>query len=61
MARSRYKYKRGSRVKVRITKGRLKGETGTAIGDSNLNMEYVIIISRDNKKARNPIMGFAPR
>ncbi len=46
--------------RVVIIKGRLKGEKGKVIGESNLNMEHVIIVSRENKKARNPVMGFAP-
>ena len=45
--------------KVVIISGRLKGETGTVIGFSNLNMEHKIIVSRKNKKARMPVMGFS--
>ncbi len=44
--------------KIRITKGRLKGETGTVIGDTCLNMDYRIIVFRDNSRARDKIMGF---
>ncbi len=46
--------------KVVICKGRLKGETGVIIGTSNLNMRFVIIVRRDNKKARDVTMGFKP-
>lgn len=44
--------------KVVIVAGRLKGETGTVIGYSDLNMEHKIIVRRDNQRARNPSMGF---
>lgn len=58
MAKPRYKYKRG--VKVEITKGRLKGETGIALGETNLNMDYRVIVLRDNPYACDKIMGFSP-
>ena len=45
--------------RVVIIKGRLKGEKGRVIGESNLNMEHKIIVFRDNKRARNSVMGFA--
>ncbi len=57
---ARYKYKRLSREPVRIIRGRLKGETGMAIGDTNLNMDYRVIVFRDNPRARNKTMGFYP-
>ena len=49
---------RGGRIPVKIIKGRLKGETGIAIGESNLNMDYRVIGFRDNPRARDKIMGF---
>ncbi len=45
-------------TKVEIIKDRLKGEKGTVVGTSDLNMEHKIIVSRENPKARDPIMGF---
>ena len=51
-----YKYNLGDIVI--ITKGRLKGERGTVIGETNLNMDYRIIVSRHNKRARDKTMGF---
>ena len=56
----RFKYKRETRIKVEITKGRLKGETGMAIGDTCLNMDYRVIVFRDNPRARDKILGFSP-
>lgn len=47
-----------TRDKVAIISGRLKGETGTVIGTSDLNMEHTIIVYRDNQQARRPVMGF---
>ncbi len=47
--------------KVVILSGRLKGETGVILGITNLNMEYLIIVRRDNKRARIDSMGFRPR
>ena len=47
------------RDKVVVTKGRLKGETGTVIGFSDLNMEHVVIVRRDNQRARNNSLGFS--
>ena len=44
--------------KVSIIKGRLTGETGMVIGTSDLNYDHVIIVRRDNPRARNTIMGF---
>lgn len=44
--------------KMVICKGRLKGEVVTVIGESNLNMEQVIIVSRT--KGRKRTMGFVP-
>ena len=38
--------------KVRVSKGRLKGETGTLIGETNLNMDHRLIVRRDNPRAR---------
>ena len=34
--------------KVVVVKGRLKGETGVVIGFSDLNMEHIVIVARDN-------------
>ena len=44
-------------TKMIICKGRLKGEVVTVIGESNLNMEYVIIVNRS--KGRKQRMGFS--
>ncbi len=46
------------RDKVKITKGRLKGEICTVIGTTDLNMDHRIIVSRHNPLARDTIMGF---
>lgn len=46
--------------KVTIIAGRLKGETGVVIGETNLNMEYRIIVRRDNPRARDGVLGFEP-
>lgn len=53
-----YKYCLGD--KVEIIKGRLKGETGKVIGKTNLNMDYRIIVLRDNNRARDISLGFYP-
>ena len=45
--------------RIVICKGRLKGETGKVIGESNLNMEHKIIVHRDKGKAGHKVMGFA--
>ena len=47
--------------RVIIIKGRLKGEKGKVIGESNLNMEHKIIVYRENKRAKigYKAMGFA--
>lgn len=45
--------------KVVIISSRLKGEMGVIVGFSDLNMEHIIIVSRDNQRARNPLIGFA--
>jgi len=50
------KYKYGRRIV--ICKGRLRGEKGKMIGETNLNMEYRIIVLRDNPRIRDKIMGF---
>lgn len=42
--------------KIIISKGRLKGQKGTVIGTTNLNMEHKIIVRR--LEGRNKIMGF---
>jgi hypothetical protein len=47
--------------RVRIIGTRLKGETAEVIGDSNLNMNYVVVVRRDNPRARKPILAFAPK
>ena len=47
------------RSRVVICSGRLKGETGTVIGETNLNMHYRLIVCRD--KGRDKTMGFEPR
>ena len=51
-----YKYRLGD--EVTITKGRLKGETGTVIGKTSLNMDHRIIVNRHNPRARDTNMGF---
>lgn len=38
--------------RVKITKGRLTGETGTIVGETNLNMNHLFAVRRDNPKAR---------
>ena len=43
--------------RVVIIKGRLKGEKGEVIGESNLNMEHKTIVHRE--KGRDRVMGFA--
>ena len=43
--------------KVIFVKGRLKGETATVIGFSDLNMEHVVIVQRDNPRARSTQYG----
>ena len=45
--------------RIVICKGRLKGETGKVIGESNLNMDHKIIVHRDKGRVRHRIMGFA--
>ncbi len=47
--------------KVKVIKGPLKGETGVVIGFSNLNMRYVVIVRRDNPRARDKSVGFRQR
>ena len=47
-------YKYGD--KVTIIKGRMKGEVAKVIGESNLNMEHIIILCRE--KGRKRVMGF---
>jgi len=44
--------------KVLIIKGRLKGETGTVIGWTDLNMDHMTIVCRHNKRARDKTIGF---
>ena len=51
-------YKYNLRDKVIVIKGPLKGETGTVIGETNLNMDYRIIVCRDNPRARDQNVGF---
>ena len=51
-----YKYNLWDRVVV--IKGRLKGETGTVIGETSLNMDHRVIVRRDNPRARDKNMGF---
>ncbi len=47
-----YKYKLWD--KVVITKGRLKNETGTAIGErTDANWNHMIHVTRDNPRARD--------
>ncbi len=45
--------------RIIICKGRLKGETGKVMGESNLNMEHKIIVHRDKGRAGHRVMGFA--
>ena len=45
--------------KIVICKGRLKGETGKVIGESNLNMDHKIIVHRDKGRVGYRVMGFA--
>ena len=45
--------------RVVICKGRLKGETGKVIGESNLNMEHKIIVHREKGRPGHKVMGFA--
>lgn len=45
--------------RIVICKGRLKGETGKVIGESNLNMEHKIIVHRDKGRAGHRVLGFA--
>ena len=52
------KYKYGDEVE--IISGRHKGETGTVIGESNLNMNHVFVVHRHKKGVRNKQMGFSP-
>ena len=49
-------YKYGD--KVEITSGRLKGESGTVIGETNLNMNHLWIVRRHKRRVRNKQMGF---
>ena len=51
-------YKYGD--KVEIIFGRYKGETGTILGESNLNMDHVWVVHRHKKGVRNKQMGFEP-
>lgn len=44
-------------TKMIVIKGRLKGEVVRVIGESNLNMEHVIIVNRN--KGRKRQMGFS--
>lgn len=46
--------------KIIISKGRLKGERGRVEGTTNLNMDYRLIVRRDNKKARDKCLAFRP-
>ena len=48
------KFKYGDKVK--IIKGRMKGETAKVIGESNLNMEHIVIVWRNQGRKRT--MGF---
>ena len=50
------KYKYGD--KVVIISGRLKGETGTVIGETNLNMNHLWIVQRHRRGIKNKQMGF---
>lgn len=47
--------------RIVICKGRLRGETGKVIGESNLNMAHKIIVYRDKGKTGHKVMGFAPK
>ena len=49
-------YKYGDNVE--ITSGQLKGETGTIMGKTNLNMNHLWIVRRHKKGIRNKQMGF---
>ena len=42
--------------KITISKGRLKEESGTIIGSTDLNMEHRLIVRRE--RGRDKIMGF---
>lgn len=44
--------------KVEIIAGRLKGEIMTVVGETNLNMDYRIIINR--KKGKDRQLGISP-
>ncbi len=44
--------------RVEVVKGRLKGEKGVVQGFSDLNMRHVVIVRRENKRARNKTLGF---
>jgi len=44
--------------KATVIKGRMKGEVVEVIGESNLNMECMIIVRRN--KGRKRTMAFAP-
>lgn len=48
-------------TKVRVTKGRHKGETGRVRGESNLNMEHMVAIWRDKPNIRKTLMWFSGR
>ena len=49
-------YKFGDRVE--IISGSLKGETGTVIGETNLNMDHLWIVRLEKKGIRNKQVGF---
>jgi ribosomal protein L24 len=50
------KYKIFLDDRVKITKGRMAGETGTVIGETNLNMNHLVAVRRDNLNARKGIV-----
>jgi len=49
---AKYKYGR----LVIINKGRLRGEEGKMVGETNLNMDHRILVYRYNPRARNKVM-----
>ena len=49
-------YKFGDRVE--IISGRLKGETGTVLGETNLNTDHLWIVRREKKGIKKKKMGF---
>ena len=40
--------------KVEVISGRLKGETVCVVGETNLNMDYRIIVNRSNRQIGIP-------